>query len=97
MAKQIAEAQYKPQLTEEYLRFMKYKRIFEWVILLITTWNMWFIPLQFAYNIPFNGIFLAFEILTILLYLAEIIFRFHIISWMRNVECVIEENLSRKH
>ena len=44
MAKQIAEAQYKPQLTEEYLRFMKYKRIFEWVILLITTWNMWFIP-----------------------------------------------------
>jgi hypothetical protein len=76
---------------------MKVKHIFEWVMRVCTTWNMWFIPLQFAYKFPFTGIFLALEIITILVYLADIALRFHIMSWMRNLDCVNEEFLSRKH
>ncbi len=35
-------------------------------------YNMIFIPLQFAYRIEFKGIFLALEIITIVMYLTEI-------------------------
>ena len=46
------------------------------VILLINMalvfYNMIFIPLQFAYRIEFKGIFLALEIITIVMYLTEI-------------------------
>ena len=46
------------------------------VILLINMvlvfYNMIFIPLQFAYRIEFKGVFLALEIITIVMYLTEI-------------------------
>jgi uncharacterized membrane protein len=41
-------------------------------VLCFNFYNMVFIPLQFAYRIEFKGIFLAFEIFTILAYLVEI-------------------------
>ena len=38
-------------------------------------YNLVFIPLQFGYRIPFNGIYLLLEVFTILLYGADIYFR----------------------
>lgn len=68
----------------------------EIMILLVITWNIWFIPLQFSYKIPFEGIFLVMEIITILVYLIDIGFYYHTTSWLRNLDCVDDELLRRK-
>lgn len=60
----------------------------EKVILLLTLWNFLFIPLQFAYKLEFKGVFLAFEIITIVAYLLDLAFYYHTISWLSNLDCV---------
>ena len=68
----------------------------EYIVLTVITWNIWFIPLQFSYKIKFDGIYLAMEIITILVYLADIGFYYHTTSWLRNLDCVEEDLLRRK-
>lgn len=49
-------------------------------------YNLYFIPLQFAYRIPFKGGILALEILTIVFYLAEISLRFLTLIRLRRLK-----------
>lgn len=72
------------------------KRIREKIELICILWNMWFIPLQFAYNIKYNPIFLTFEIITIVVYFSTIFFKFYEINWVKKYDCVDEEVLRRK-
>ena len=44
-------------------------------ILTIVIYNLIFIPLQFGYRIKFRGIYLVMEILTMFLYIFDIIYR----------------------
>jgi len=64
------------------------KHVKEGVVLLLTLWNLFFIPLQFAYKLKFEGVFLAFEILTIMAYLMDLAFYYHTTSWLRNLDYV---------
>ena len=57
---------------------------------------MWFIPLQFAYNIEFKHAFFIFEIFTILVYFSTIFFKFYHIKWVNKYDCVEYEVLRRK-
>jgi hypothetical protein len=83
-------------LSREYGYFLKMKHIKEVIVLIVITWNIWFIPLQFSFKIPFTGVYLAFEIITMLVYLADIGFCYHQVSWLRNLNCVDDELLRRK-
>lgn len=47
-----------------------------WIILLLSIYNVIFIPLQFAYRIDFHGVYLFLEIMTIFFYLVDIVYRF---------------------
>jgi hypothetical protein len=75
-SEQIEQA-LKPELTNQYVRFLKIKHALEKIVLILITWNIWFIPLQFGFVIPFKGLFLAFDIISLLVYLVNIGFRFH--------------------
>jgi hypothetical protein len=66
------------------------KHFKEPVILIVIVWNVLFIPLQFAYKLSFEGIYLAFEIITILVYLLDIAFCYHTTSWLKNLDCIDE-------
>jgi len=72
------------------------KHLKEVLILIVITWNIWFIPLQFSYKIKFEGVYLAFEIISMLVYLMDIGFCYHTTSWLRNLDCVDDELLRRK-
>jgi hypothetical protein len=72
------------------------KHFKEVIVLIVITWNIWFIPLQFSYKIEFHGVYLAFDIITMLVYLGDIGFIYHTTSWLRNLDCVDEELLRRK-
>lgn len=50
-------------------------RIVNIINMLLAFYNLAFIPLQFGFRIPFKGAFLALEIVTILMYLSEIVLR----------------------
>jgi len=47
-------------------------RVVQFINMLLAFYNLAFIPHQFGFRIPFKGAFLALEIITILMYLAEI-------------------------
>lgn len=49
-------------------------RIFQIVLLPLVIYNVIWTPLQFAYRLQYEGIFLAMEIITILAYLAHLLF-----------------------
>lgn len=51
------------------------RNFMQYSILLISVYNMIFIPLQFGYRIPFRGKYLVLELVTILLYGMDIFFR----------------------
>lgn len=53
---------------------------------MLVFYNMIFIPLQFGFRIPFKGLILALEIITILLYLTEIGLRVHTIMRLKKLE-----------
>lgn len=72
------------------------KHFKEAVVLLILNYNIWFIPIQYSFQLPFDGYLLTLEILTILVYLADIGFLYHTTSWLRNLDCVDDEVLRRK-
>jgi len=84
----MIEPELKPDLSKQYSLYLKMKHMKEGVILLLTLWNLFFIPLQFAYKLAFEGVFLAFEIITIVAYLLDIAFCYHTTSWLRNFDCV---------
>lgn len=46
-----------------------------WSILILVSYNVVFIPIQFGYRIKFDGFVLAMEILTIIFYILDIKFR----------------------
>jgi hypothetical protein len=75
---------------------LRLKRILEVVVLVTIQYNICFIPLQFGFKIPFGKVFLGFEIATVLVYLLEISFCFHTISWYKNLDCVDDDVLRRK-
>jgi hypothetical protein len=88
--------QIRPDLTKQYERFLRMKKVFDNVDLLVVNWNIWFIPLQFSFKIKFTGIFLALELITIVFYLLNTGFLYHRLSWLHNLDCVKEHILKRK-
>ena len=48
-------------------------------------YNLYFIPLQFGYRIPFKGGVLALEVLTIIFYLLEIALRLFTLTRLRKL------------
>lgn len=87
----------RPDLTKQYKQYVKMKKIKEWVILLIITYNIGFIPLQFSYKLEFSPVFIVMEVTTIVVYLLDIAFKFHTISWLCNLDCIDHSVLKRKH
>lgn len=63
-------------------------------MLCLALYNMFFIPLQFAYRIEFKGIYLALEVLTIIIYLVEIATR--VVEYKKLRKVVPEVNLESK-
>ena len=55
-------------------------------VLFISIYNSLFIPFQFAFRTQFKGIYLAIEVLTIILYAADIIFRVGNLRMMSKLE-----------
>jgi len=51
------------------------RRVIKFCVTLLSFYNLAFIPLQFAFRIEFNGVYLALEILTILALICDIVFR----------------------
>lgn len=51
------------------------RRVVKWCVTLFTFYNLIFLPLQFAFRIKFEKVWLALEILTILSLLLDICFR----------------------
>lgn len=51
------------------------RRVIKFCVTLFSFYNLVFIPLQFAFRIEFKGAYLALEILTILTFICDIIFR----------------------
>ncbi len=86
----------KPNLTKQYTRYLKIKHIKEVILLLILNYNIWLIPIQYAFQLPFDGFLLTIEILTILVYLGDIGFLYHTTSWIKNLDCVDDNVLRRK-
>lgn len=68
----------------------------DFVDLILVNWNIWFIPLQFSFKIPFTGFLLVIEIITIIFYLITNGFLYHRLSWLHNLDCVKEQTLKRK-
>lgn len=56
-----------------------------WSILLIANYNNFFIPIQYAYRIKFDGFVLLMEILTIIFYSLDIWFRVQNIKHLESV------------
>jgi hypothetical protein len=54
--------------------------------MLLVFYNLIYIPLQFAYRIEFKGVFLALEIITIVMYLLEIALRIYIAIRIKNLK-----------
>jgi len=50
---EMIEPELKPDLSKQYVFYLKMKNFKETVILILTLWNLFFIPLQFAYKLPF--------------------------------------------
>jgi len=48
------------------------KMIVRFFITLASLWNVVFIPLSFAFRVPFEGVILAFEVLTVFFYLIDL-------------------------
>ena len=66
----------KRDMFKKFLQCCGSKRDFmRWSILLLSIYNAVFIPLQFAYRIPFDGMSLVMEVATMLMYACDIYFR----------------------
>ena len=59
-------------------RKMKVGRIFQIALLPLVIYNLIWTPLQFAYRLKYEGIFLAMEIITILAYLVHLLFHMYV-------------------
>jgi hypothetical protein len=63
-------------MLKHYKLFIKVKYYIKIAVLIVTTYNLWFIPIQFAYKIKFTGVLLALELITMLVYTANLILLF---------------------
>jgi hypothetical protein len=74
-------------------------RVIQAINMALVFYNLIFIPLQFAYRIEFKGVFLALEIITIVMYLTEIGLRIYTlirIKRLKNTQLTQIKNSSER-
>jgi hypothetical protein len=74
-------------------------RVIQAINMALVFYNLIFIPLQFAYRIKFKGVFLALEIITIVMYLTEIGLRIYTlirIKRLKNTQLAQIKNSSER-
>ena len=64
-------------------------------ITLASIYNIVFIPLSFAFRVKFEGVFLAFEVLTIFFYLIDICLRWNKLNNFYQLEKIPDSRLNQ--
>lgn len=77
-------------------KFIKSLRVKQNILLLVSVYNVFFIPIQFAFRIPFESVFLYLEIATIVLYAFDISWRLIKIRRLFNLHKIPDGKLRLK-
>jgi hypothetical protein len=75
---------------------LKKLRVKQNVMLLLTIYNLMFIPIQMAFRIPFEGVYLGLECLTILAYTFDISRRAVKLRKLRKINTISDRKLRLK-
>jgi len=75
---------------------LNWKTFYKFILQLVVHYNVWFIPIHTAYKFPFDGIYLAFESITIIVYGFELFYRFFKYRHLTNILVREESSLSIK-
>ena len=75
-------------------RCLSIKRTVRLCITLASVYNIVFIPLSFAFRIAFEGIYLAFEVLTVFFYLIDICLRWSKLNNFYQLEKIPDSRLN---
>ena len=81
---EIAQKTNQNQIKEK-IKICTTRQFMKWSILLVSIYNILFIPLQFGYRINFEGPFLMMELFTIILYCFDIKFRMQNLKLLQSV------------
>ena len=81
---EIAQKTNQNQIKEK-IKICSTRQFMRWSILLVSIYNILFIPLQFGYRIKFDGLFLVMELFTIILYCFDIKFRMQNLKLLQSV------------
>lgn len=81
---------------EKVKKFLKRLRLKQNILLLFVLYNILFIPIQFAFKIPFEGVFLGFECATIVVYTFDMTFRIVKLRRLMNLHKIPDKDLRLK-
>ena len=77
-------------------KFFKKLRLKQNLMLLLTIYNLVYMPIQMAFRIPFEGIFLGLECLTIVAYVFDIGWRAHKLRKLLRIHSISDRKLRLK-
>jgi len=76
--------------------YLSWKTFYKIFIQFVAHYNVWFIPIHTAYKFPFEGVLLALEILTLVVYGFELFYRFFKYRHLNKILLMDEQTLSIK-
>ena len=75
-------------------RWLSIKNVISFCITVTSIYNIIFIPLSFAFRIPFEGVYLSFEVATVFFYLVDICLRWSKLNSYYQMEKIPDSRLS---